>query len=245
LKYTDWLPQNWQEMSLNGRLDRKRREIALADLVLVPSTFVMHSIQEYAPEKEIVLVPYGVDLEFWTPPGREAVREDIRFVYAGGVSVRKGIPLLLEAWRCAALSNASLTLAGNWELAEKKREDLPAGVNFIGPCSRTQLRQVYRESDVFVFPSFSEGFGLVILEALACGVPVIASRATAGADVLDDACGRLYNPDEQDELVEVLRWFSASKMQLARMKKAARRRAEQFTWANYRRAVQTACAAYI
>jgi glycosyltransferase involved in cell wall biosynthesis len=168
----------------------------------------------------------------------------LRFIYAGGCSIRKGIPVLLEAWEKAQLRDAELLLVGSWQLADSKLKQLPRAVKFVGPVGAERLREFYRESDVFVFPSFFEGFGLVILEAMACGLPVIASDHSAGPDVLDESCGRVIEAGDAEQLVETLRWFGVNREKLPDMKSAARSRAESFTWSSYRAAVSGAVAQY-
>ena len=164
----------------------------------------------------------------------------LRFIYAGQSSIRKGIPVLIEAWEKAQLRDAELLLVGSWQLAADRLKKLPSGVRFVGPVGPESLRELYRESDVFVFPSFFEGFGLVILEAMACGLPVIASDRSAGPDILDDACGRVVTAGEVEPLTESLHWFAANRDLLPQMKKAARTKAESFTWKSYREAVSNA-----
>lgn len=166
----------------------------------------------------------------------------LRFIYAGQSSIRKGTPFLLEAWEKAALHDAELVFVGSWQLADAKLKQLPRGMRFFGPVGPEQLRELYRKSDTFVFPSFGDGFGLVILEAMACGLPVISSDCCAGPDVLDEACGRVVAAGDMEHLVETLRWFAANRNLLPQMKKAARTKAESFTWGNYRKAVSKAVA---
>ena len=119
-------------------------------------------------------------LEFWTPGPINKPTGPLRFIFAGQVSLRKGVPLLIEAWSKAKLRDAELVLVGSWKLADSKRRSLPAGVKWFPPCSPQALRDRYRESHVFVFPSFAEGFALVLLEAMACGLPAIASEVERG-----------------------------------------------------------------
>jgi glycosyltransferase involved in cell wall biosynthesis len=89
-----------------------------------------------------------------------------------------------------------------------------------------------------------EGFGMVLLEAMACGLPAIATTATAGPDVLDDTCGRVVAAGETDQLVAALRWFGEHRDQLPALSRAARSVAERQTWENYRRTVTDAVAKY-
>ena len=98
---------------------------------------------------------------------------------------------------------------------------------------------------MFVFPSFFEGLALVLLEAMACGLPAIASAATGGADVLTEASGRLLPVGDLDGLVDSLRWFNQNRSGLPAMGRAARKRAEECTWDRYRRAVTEATSAFM
>lgn len=271
--YAEWVPEGGLPSSRYVRPEQKVKEMELADLVLVACGFVEKTIREFLPEKRIAIAPYGVDAEFWSPVGeddRKTGRRDngtigglrsedallatsdsrratppLRFIYAGQSSIRKGIPVLIEAWEKAQLRDAELLLVGSWQLADDRLKKLPAGVRFIGPVGPEKLRELYLESDVFVFPSFFEGFGLVILEAMACGLPVIASDRSAGPDVLDEACGRVIAAGDVEHLVESLRWFGTNRGRLPEMKKAARTKAEGFTWEKYRAAVGEAVESYV
>jgi glycosyltransferase involved in cell wall biosynthesis len=164
----------------------------------------------------------------------------MRFIFAGQISLRKGIPGLLQAWEKAALPSAELQLVGSWYLSENKRASLPRGVTHVSALSPEALRDHYCRADVFVFPSFFEGFGLVLLEAMACGLPAIASTATAGADVLTEDSGRVLPVGDLDALVNALRWFDQNRDRLPAMGRASRKRAEQCTWERYRLAVTEA-----
>ena len=239
-KYSDWIPPDEQLAADEGRLEQKRQEIGLADLVLVASRYVEATVREFYPDKTIARAPYGVDVEFWTPGPLEKAAKPLRFIYAGNVSLRKGVPLLIEAWDKAGLRDAELALVGYWGLAESKRSSLPPGVTWFPPCHSQELRERYRDSDVFVFPTFSDGFGLVLLEAMACGLPLIASEASVAPEIITPASGRLTPPGDLDRLVELLRWFDRNRDEIPAMGSEARSQAERCTWANYRRLVADA-----
>ena len=164
-KYGEWLPAGGLPSDRYARPEQKRDEMALADLVLVPGSFVESTIRTFHPEKKVVRASYGVDCDYWHSPSR--VRNDgpLRFIYAGQLSLRKGIPVLLAAWRKAALRDAELELVGSWHLAESKRL-MPSGVVLLPPLSREALRERYCAADVFVFASFFEGLSLALLEAV-------------------------------------------------------------------------------
>ena len=226
----------------------RSREMELADLVLVPGSFVRDTILQFHPAKKIALAPYGMDLEFWCPEQPASIfpsLSPLRFIYAGQASIRKGIPVLLAAWRLAGLKDAQLELVGSWQMAPEKLRSLPPNVTFTGPVSREKLRERYRQSDVFLFPSFFEGFGLVVLEAMACALPVVATQASAGPDILDESCGRLAPAGQLEAWVEMLRWFAANREKIPAMQRAARAKAETCTWSHYRQCVSAAVAALV
>jgi len=244
-EFVDWLPTGGLSSSRYVRPQQKCQEMELADLVLVPSSFAANTIRAFHPNKMISLARYGVDLEFWRPREHEDRSEVLRFIYAGQISLRKGIPGLLQAWEKAALHDAELKLVGSWFLNERIRVKLPHGVKHVPVLSSEELRDQYHKADVFVFPSFFEGFGLVLLEAMACGLPAIASAATAGADVLTEPSGRVLPVGNQDALVSALQWFDKERDSLPAMGRAARKQAELCTWKDYRRAVAEATAKFV
>lgn len=244
-KYTDWLPAGGLPASRYVRPRQKLREMEMADLVLVPSSFVEDTVRLHAPKKRLARAAYGVDLEFWRPGSEPRSERPIQFLFAGQISLRKGIPLLLEAWEAAALCDARLDLIGYWQLAENKRIRLPANVTVSPPCSRESLRERLQGAHVFVLPSYFEGFPLALLEALASGLPVIATDAAGGLDALNENCGRVVQRGEVDSLVEALTWFSRSRDSLPAMSRAARGAAEGWTWEAYRRSVALAVAPFL
>lgn len=244
-QFVDWLPAGGLPSNRYVRPQQKRQEMALADLVLAPSSFVANTVRAFHPNTSVALAPYGVDLEFWQPEARADQPEVLRFIYAGQISLRKGIPMLLQAWEKAGLQFAELQLVGSWFLSENKRRSLPHGVTHVTALSPEALRDHYRRAHVFVFPSFFEGFGLVLLEAMACGLPAIASTATAGADVLTETCGRVLPVGNLDLLVDTLRWFTQNRQLLPAMARAAHQQAAVYTWERYRGAVKEGIAGFV
>jgi glycosyltransferase involved in cell wall biosynthesis len=243
-RYASWVPAGGLPESRYVRPAQKAREMELADLVLTPGSFVEATVREAFPAKPLARAAYGVDLAFWSPGPARAPDGPLRFLYSGALSIRKGIPLLLETWRAARPKDATLELVGQWQLADARRGDLPPGVEVLAPRSPAALRERYRAADVFVFPSFFEGFGLVLLEAMACGLPVIATDSTAGPDLLDATCGRVVPTGNAEALAAALQAFATQRERLPALRAAALARAARCTWDRYRDAVRRACAPY-
>lgn len=242
--YADWLPAGAQTSDGEARLAQKCREMELADVVLAPSRFAETTIRRFFPDKAVVLAPYGVDLDFWTPPPSKPPSAKLRFIFVGQVSIRKGIPGLIEAWEKAALRDAELELVGPWQLSDRARASLPAGIVVRPPCDPASLSARYRAADVVVFPSFFEGFGMALLEGMACGLPALASDATIAPEIVTPASGRIVPAGDSDAMIESLRWFAAHRDDLPAMGAAARAQAEHFSWERYRRLVTQAVSPY-
>ena len=237
VEFGDWLPEGGLSSRRYVRPAQKKAEMELADLVLGPCSFVAQTISNFV-DKPFALAPYGVNADFWTPSHEEDHQHrPFRFISVGHISVRKGTPVLLEAWKQACLDDAELLLVGPWELAKSIRANLPSNVRHIAPCSALDLRNYYRSSDVFVFPSFFEGFGLVLLEAMACGLPILATERTAAPDFVTADTGLIVPAGDHDAWAEALRSVVENRERWISMRDAARKVAIENDWKHYRRAL--------
>jgi glycosyltransferase involved in cell wall biosynthesis len=214
---------------------RKDSELELADIVVVPCEWAQESLSfSKSQKKRVVKVPYGTPAD--DVPVR-AKRPDGPFtvLFAGQIGVRKGVPLLIEAWKRLGLRDARLWLAGSMNLDEKYLNG-HNNFQYLGALPRVRLLEVMREVDLFVFPSLAEGFGLVIGEAMAVGVPVLTTTNTGGPELITDGReGWCVPAHDIDSLSERIEWAYRNRDALYEMGTMARRRAEQWTWADYRR----------
>jgi D-inositol-3-phosphate glycosyltransferase len=205
--------QDAAELEQQIRVDIERRTMALADRI-VASTEVdrAHMLEAYAASaRKIVVVPGGVDLELFVPGARQAARRALgigpepTLLFVGRIQRLKGIDILIRA--AAALRDEVgplnvLVVGGSGdesarqrseeahELARLRRivDDLELGgvVRFVGAVDQARLPVYYRAADVTVMPSTYESFGLVAVESLACGTPVVASRVGGLATIVRD-----------------------------------------------------------
>jgi len=228
---------NWgEEMELRRPEVRQAelREHEQADYVVVASAFTRRTLVSHnvSPEK-IRINPYGVDCAEFIIKKCDKERP-LRFVFVGSISARKGIPLLIEAWRILAARDAELWLVGPASLRVSASIPKLPGLRSIGAVPHAEMPAILGECDVMVFPSYFEGFGLVILEAMACGLPVITTTATAGPDILTHGHnGWIMEPDSLDGLVEIMRKCLCNREDLAKMGLCARKTAEHFSWSAY------------
>ncbi|MEH2001784.1 MAG: glycosyltransferase family 4 protein [Nostoc sp.] len=216
------------------KLRRKEQEVALADHIFVASSITQQSLlrEGVSPDK-ITVIPYGAPIDYFQPQPK--LDRTFRALFVGRVGVRKGVHYLIKAWEELQLPQAELMLVGVNEFPETWLSQLPHGLNYIPSVPHTTLNQYYSNANVFVFPSLVEGFGLVLLEAMACGIPVITTPHTAGSDIITDGTEGFIIPIRDSEaLKEKLEWCYSHPQELAEMGRAARRKAEQLNWGMYR-----------
>jgi glycosyltransferase involved in cell wall biosynthesis len=210
-------------------------EHQIAKAIVVASSFTKSTLVEngISPDK-IMLNPYGVDLQRFSIQHRSQRDRPFRFLFAGLVCARKGIPLLLQAWSALNPVEAELWIAGPITPVAASRISSKGNVKILGKVPNPELAKVMADSDVFVLPSYFEGFGLVLLEAMAAGLPVLTTTATAGPDILsEDIDGFVIEPGDLDALVSRIKFCLANRDQIISMGASARQTAERFSWDAY------------
>ena len=190
----DW-SDTISRMSVSARkLGRKNDEILLADHIVVPSSFVVRTLEGVELKSDsISIVPYGA------PKPVENLTKDykskrIRILYVGSLTQRKGISYLFDAMKEFANDEVELTLIGRRTARCKVLDDELNNYRWIETLSHDKVLDEMKQHDVLVFPSLFDGFGLVILEAMSRGLPVITTMNTAGADIVKDGVNGFIVP---------------------------------------------------
>ena len=168
--------------------EREERQYAQADCITVPSSFAARSfVEEGIPAEKLRVIPYGVRLDSFHPAG-EPSPETFEVLFVGQVSLRKGVPYLLQAFSELRHGRKRLRIAGPvFPHMKPLLAKLPTEhVEIIGAVSREQLIQLFSSSHVMVLPSLEEGLALVQGEAMACGCPVIATPNTGSEDLFSN-----------------------------------------------------------
>jgi glycosyltransferase involved in cell wall biosynthesis len=149
--------------------------------VMAPTEVVRRDLQVHGFER-VVLWSRGVDLDVFRPQRSTRLQSERPiFLYVGRVAVEKNVDAFLKLDL-----PGSKWVVGTGPALSRIRGSYPR-VNYLGVLERTELAQVYAAADVFVFPSKTDTFGLVILEAMACGLPVAAYPVTGPLDVIGDS----------------------------------------------------------
>jgi glycosyltransferase involved in cell wall biosynthesis len=216
------------------KLARKDDELNLADVVVVPSTFARDSLAD-APafNTPVQVIPYGAP-EVSDRIEPDVVANKLRVLYVGALSQAKGLSYLLEAMRRLE-PHAELTLIGRRVGSAVPAQTVLDRHRWIPSLPHEAVLAEMSRHDVLVCPSLHEGFGLVILEAMAQQIPVITTANTGGPDVIDDGLDGFIVPIRSvDAIAEKLELLLRDGARLAAMKQAAGEKAALRQWHVYR-----------
>jgi glycosyltransferase involved in cell wall biosynthesis len=214
-------------------IERCRIEALEADRVLVPSDYVRDTLVERGTRPErIAVIPYGVDIERFRPASKPAGRP-FRILFVGSLSQRKGIKYLLEAVKRLRLPNAELMLVGRRIGSEAAFAPYDGCFHHVPHVPYHEVHRLFAEADIFVYPSLHEGSAFATYEAMASGLPVVATPNT-GSVVRDGVDGFIVKPRDVESLMERIEWLYRQPDLRRTMGASARRRAESFTWGAYR-----------
>ena len=231
-----------EETEMSPLFEENDRAFEQADAVICASSFTRHSLIEAGSKAPAFIAGYGVDAELFAPRSAPPSAAALTIGFVGALSQRKGARYLLAALAGLPKGSARLILytraAVDRELI-RGFEDVEVEVR--GGLSDAALAADLKHCDLVVLPSIAEGFGLVILEAMACGVPVLCTTSTGGADFIAHGLdGLVVAPGSTSAIHEQFVWALSHRDQLFQMGQAARRKAELHSWAEYRRKFFTA-----
>ncbi len=234
--------------SMRGRempdryLARMAEEVRLAGAIIVGSRFAARSFDGIAAPERVHVVPYGVDTSAFRPADvRRAGTADgrVRVLFAGTLTQRKGIGYLLDAMRLLDPARFELTMAGPVLGSGSGLRRYEGAFRHLTGVRPQDMPAVYGAADVLVLPSLFEGSALVVLEAMASGLPVIVTE-NAGADAVRDGVEGFVVAVRSPEAIAARLEELASPEPRRRMGEAARARALAFTWEAFHRAFRRA-----
>jgi glycosyltransferase involved in cell wall biosynthesis len=247
ITYTRLLEQEYHKLGIPytpyhpAILKKHLAEIRETDYIAVTSQFTKASLLEHGiREKQILLTPLGIDTTHYHPSLLETETKDsrqpFRVLYVGQICIRKGIHYLLEAWTKLRLANAELVLVGEVlaELYDTVRQHLKQDTTITLVPHAPDPVAFYQKASVCILPTLEDGFGLVVLEAMACGVPVIITEHTGAKDcVRSGKDGFLIPPYDADAIADTLKSCYTHRETLRQMGILARQQAERYSWQRY------------
>lgn len=222
-----------------GDLEPFKASLPSADGIIAPSRFVARGLSDLgvAPSR-IAVVPYGVAPPCPAPDPPRPGGGPLKLLWVGQLAYRKAPHVLFAALRSLPADAVTLTMVCRDNVDAGLRALAPGNVTFVDTVDRERLAQLYRAYDVFVMPSLVEGFGLVYLEAMAHGLPVIATPNTGIADLMNDGVhGLLVAPGDAAACAAGIASLVAERGRLPQMSAAAASLAAEYTWERFRRSV--------
>ncbi len=216
-------------------IEKELQEYELTDYISVPSSYAKRTyIERGIPERKLIQIPYGVDLSaFKQIPKEDSV---FRVVFAGGMSLQKGVHYLLRAFAELKLPNSELMLIGamNDEIKPffKKYE---GSYSYIGHVPQRDLYRYYSQGSVFAIASIQEGLALVQPQAMACGLPIIATTNTGAEDIIREGKDGFIIPIRDAAALKEKILFMYKHPDICRtMGQSAKERVSRgFTWDDY------------
>jgi L-malate glycosyltransferase len=186
------------------------------DQVLAVSKGLARSVQSYDKTISIEVIPNIVDTDFFVPCQKRTVKDRLKFISIGNLTKNKGHSLLLDAFKelLKVNKNISLTICGSGKeeralLLKIKKLGLEEKVILTGHLDREDILIQIQQSDCLVLPSYFETFGVVLIEALSCGIPFIATRSGGANDIHEDGIGYLVDTGDWNQLYDAMRLFIA------------------------------------
>ncbi len=213
----------------------KKKEYKIADKILVLSQFIKNNlIKNGVCPSKIHVINIGFD------PKRFLLKKfynsifstPLRIIYCGIITKRKGVHLI------AQIAKALDYLAIDWVFVGTKDDGYNCVNNsknskYIPFSEHDQLVYELHKADLFVFPSYSDSWGMAVIEAMACGLPVIISENTGAKDAVTNDCGFVIPIDDADALAEKVLYFYNNRSEIERMGRNASKQAQKYTWDNY------------
>lgn len=235
----DWMNTITMYKSLDRVLfDQLTEELNLCDVIVAPSTYVKNTLLKFGfQDSKIKVIPYGFPdvSEKKYPKGKS---NKLNLLFVGNISQLKGISYLFEAIG-QLHEKVNLTLVGN--ISNSKNPFLIENLNkynYKGTMSHNQVMKEMRRHDILIFPTLSDGYGLVINEAMSQGTPVITTPCSGGPDVIiDKVNGWIIPAASVEPMVDLLNELYANPHLLQEVSSNAFKTAQSRPWAVYEKEV--------
>ncbi len=218
-----------------AKLDRKTKELELADVVIGPGEFVMNSLPDWAKSKKLIVSPFGSPVnKKGQVCNKKNMEKPLRILFVGSMGQRKGLGDLLSAMKMLKNENVELVVLGS--LLAPMEFYKNEFSNFIyEPCRQhEEVLKLMQTCDIFCLPSIVEGRALVMQEAMSQGLPLIITPNTGGEDlIIENETGFLIPIRSPEAIAEKIMWYVNNRSCVEEMGNQAKLWAAEYTWKKY------------
>jgi glycosyltransferase involved in cell wall biosynthesis len=207
-----------------------------AAALVAPSEGLKNRALKFLPSAAIDVIPNGVDLERFKPAETDNKSDTLRLLTVGRLSVTKRVEILIDAVealhshgrkvRFRIVGGGQMQHSLKQIVSEKNLGDI---IELTGRIDPEDMPQVYRQSDIFISASCTEGMSNAMLEAMASGLPLITTRCEGADELIADNGIIVNNPDARD-IADAIKKLADDRLTYKKMALAARKQAEKFTW---------------
>lgn len=239
LRKEEYFNSNFKDL-YNSELSVKRNhrrdeELTLASLILCNSSYVKRTlIHAGVSENKILTFPLGF------PEVRKVIiaeKASLRFIISGNLSYLKGTHHVLRVWKNnpEIFANHELICIGTDTLSPEEWESLPKNVIKKDRMNSDDYLLKLSEADVYILNTYSDGFGMVMSEAMANGLAVIGTENSAAVDIIEDGVsGKVLPVGDEDKLLDAMKWMISNPSKLVSMRQEALAYAANHSWDNFR-----------
>ena len=221
----------------------KDEELNLSDQIIVASTFAAKSLELFNIKNEpnIKIVPYGIDSPSKKTINAREINEKFKIFFAGRPTLSKGIQYLIQSLEKVDFPWEIEIAGSNPENPDKISKKMDSffrdeRCNFLGQISNYELLKRMKKNHVFLFPSLFEGFGQVLLESIACGLPVITTYNTGGPDIIENKKSGFLTPiRDVNRTSQILSKLYEDEEMRKSIAENAFLSIDKFSWVNYQK----------
>lgn len=193
-----------QDIASDWLIEKESEEYLAADFVFSPSLIAKESLIRNGVDGDKIFVnPYGVDLSSFRP-GKKT-DNIFRIIQVGGITIGKGVLTLVKAFSIANIPDSELIFIGGGaqgsNLPQISRKICPGAVRFLPPVPQAELNHYYAQGSIFILASVADGYGMVVPQAMACGLPAIVTTHVGARELILDGINGFVVPAGNPEVL--------------------------------------------
>jgi glycosyltransferase involved in cell wall biosynthesis len=229
---------------------RLEEEPHMADFVVAASAFTKWTLTESGiNETKIKVLPLGFEADKipFKLPTDYISKRPLKLLFAGTVTQRKGISYLLKAMESFGNQrDIELHIVGGIQGSGKAFQNYKSYCIHHQPVSQYEMFRLYQNYDALILPTIFEGFGLVIVEAMAAGLPVITTKHSMGPEIIEEGKNGFIIPIRNEKAIEetILKMRGLDQNQFMAMRQESRNAALKFTWDRYAKNLELLCSGF-